>query len=63
MSVSVCVRGRWNPTSHGQHLVNANSKETDMVTNHELASVLFKVGMIGLLLSITRIIMKIGRGK
>jgi hypothetical protein len=34
-----------------------------MISNHELASVLFRVGMIGLLLSITRIIMKTGRGK
>jgi hypothetical protein len=34
-----------------------------MINKHELANVLIKVGMIGLLLSITRIIMKIGRGK
>ena len=34
-----------------------------MITNHELANVLIKVGMIGILLSVTRIIIKTGRGK
>ena len=34
-----------------------------MISNHELSYVLIRVGMIGLLLSITRIIIKTGRGK
>ena len=34
-----------------------------MVSKHELADILFKVGMIGILLSVTRIIMKLGRKK
>lgn len=49
----------------GRHPVNVQqvSKENTMITKHELAYVLIRVGMIGMLLSITRIIMKVGRGK
>jgi hypothetical protein len=50
---------------HGRHPVNVQqvNKETTMIGKHELSYILLRVGMIGMLLSITRIIMKIGRKK